>query len=193
VSDAEHRLKGRGAVTRAGLLTAAKEVFAAKGYAEAGVTDVVARANASVGSLYHHFSGKAELYMTLFEEFQARQADRVKQATRQARKTGPGTDPMPVFLSAARAYLDGCLAERELAALFLRGDGPPGFDVIVRERLRTFAQRNATLFENQPALVVVVTGALTAAVSEVVLSGDAGLAEEVLEVIAQIRPAPAAG
>ncbi|MGR6914597.1 TetR/AcrR family transcriptional regulator [[Actinomadura] parvosata] len=188
---AQPRTSERGAATRSSLLAAAREVFVSKGFAEAGVTDVVSRADASVGSLYHHFSGKADLYLTLWEEFQARQTQRTKQAVRAARAEGE-SDPMRVFVGAARAYLDGCLEERETAALFLRGDGPPGFEVVMRDRLRKWAQRNAALFENEPALVVVVTGALAAAVSEVVRSGDRALAEEVLAIIGQIRPATSA-
>lgn len=188
---AQPRTSERGAATRSSLLAAARQVFVSKGFAEAGVTDVVAKADASVGSLYHHFSGKADLYLTLWEEFQARQTQRTKQAARTARAAGE-SDPMHVFVSAARAYLDGCLEERELAALFLRGDGPPGFEVVMRDRLRKWAQRNAALFEDEPALVVVVTGALAAAVSEVVLADDRALAEEVLAIIGQIRPATSA-
>ncbi|MBF8192818.1 TetR/AcrR family transcriptional regulator [Nonomuraea sp. K274] len=196
MSDVEHvvtqsRTSERGAATRSSLLAAAREVFVSKGFAEAGVTDVVARAEASVGSLYHHFSGKADLYFTLFEEFQARQSHRTKQAARAARADGE-SDPMRVFVAAARAYLDGCLEDRELAALFLRGDGPPGFDVVMRDRLRKWAQLNAALFEDEPALVVVITGALAAAVSEVVLSGERALAEDVLAIIGRIRPVTSA-
>lgn len=196
MSEVEHavtqpRTSERGAATRSSLLAAAREVFVSKGFAEAGVTDVVARADASVGSLYHHFSGKADLYLTLWEEWQARQAQRTKQAARTARAAGEG-DPMRVFIDAARAYLEGCLEERELAALFLRGDGPPGFEVVMRDRLRTWAQRNAALFEDEPALVVVVTGALAAAVSEIVFSGDGAMVDDVLAIIGQIRPAASA-
>ncbi|MFI6325290.1 TetR/AcrR family transcriptional regulator [Nonomuraea sp. NPDC050556] len=191
-SDVEQPVTVRGAATRTALLTAAREVFVSKGFAEAGVTDVVSRAEASVGSLYHHFSGKADLYLTLFEEFQSRQWQRTKLAARESRASGE-SDPMKVFISAARAYLDGCLEERELAALFLRGDGPPGFEVVMRDRLRTWAKRNAALFEEEGALVVVVTGALAAAVSEVVLSGDRQLAEDVLAIIGQIQPVAAQG
>lgn len=187
------RTSGRGAATRSALLQAARDVFVSKGFAEAGVTDVVAKAEASVGSLYHHFSGKADLYLTLFEEWQARQAQRTKQAAREARGEGDN-DPMRVFIRAARAYLDGCIEERELAALFLRGDGPPGFELVMRARLRKWAERNAALFEDdEGALVVVLTGALAAAVSEVVLSDDPKLAEDVLAIIGQIRPAASAG
>ncbi|GAA3577679.1 hypothetical protein GCM10022419_068690 [Nonomuraea rosea] len=185
------RTSERGAATRSALLAAAREIFVSKGFAEAGVTDVVAKADASVGSLYHHFSGKADLYLTLWEEFQAKQTQRTKQAARAARSAGE-SDPMSVFVSAARAYLDGCLEDRELAALFLRGDGPPGFDVVMSDRLRKWAQRNAALFEDESALVVVITGALAAAVSEVVRTGDRALSEEVLAIIGQIRPATSA-
>lgn len=195
-SDVERLATGRGAATRAALLDAAREVFVEKGFAESGVTDVVAKARASVGSLYHHFSGKADLYLALFEEFQARQSQRTKQAARELRASGEN-DPMRVFVAAARAYLEGSLEERELAALFLRGDGPPGFEVIMRDRLRTWAKLNATLFEGDDALVVVITGALAAAVSEVVLSEDESaarrLADDVLAIIGRIQPVTSAG
>lgn len=140
------RTSERGAATRVALLVAAREVFVESGFAESGVTDVVSRAGASVGSLYHHFSGKADLYLTLFDEFQIRQTQRTKQAVQAARAEGEN-DPMRLFIAGARAYLEGCLAEREISALFLRGDGPPGFEVIMRDRLRQWAKRNATLFE----------------------------------------------
>ncbi|WP_371783020.1 TetR/AcrR family transcriptional regulator [Streptosporangium subroseum] len=185
------RTSERGAATRVALLVAAREVFVESGFAESGVTDVVSRAGASVGSLYHHFSGKADLYLTLFDEFQIRQTQRTKQAVQAARAEGEN-DPMRLFIAGARAYLEGCLAEREISALFLRGDGPPGFEVIMRDRLRQWAKRNATLFEgDEGALVVVLTGALAAAVSEVALSEDEDasrvLAEDVLAIIGQIR------
>ncbi|MCG5216774.1 TetR/AcrR family transcriptional regulator [Streptosporangium sp. KLBMP 9127] len=203
-SDAERPVTGvtvrtseRGAATRVALLEAAREIFVTKGFADAGVTDVVSRAGASVGSLYHHFSGKADLYLTLFEEFQGRQAHRTKQSVQAARAQGEG-DPMRLFIAGARAYLEGCLTERELSALFLRGDGPPGFEVIMRDRLRQWAKRNATLFEgDEGALAVVLTGALAAAASEVSLSDDVAasrrLTEDVLAIIGQIDRAGGTG
>ncbi|MEO3862776.1 TetR/AcrR family transcriptional regulator [Acrocarpospora sp. B8E8] len=185
------RTSERGAATRGALLDAAREIFITSGFADSGVTDVVQRAGASVGSLYHHFSGKADLYRALFEDFQTRQTNRTKQAVQLARLSGE-SDPMPLFLAGARAYLDGCLAERDLAALFLRGDGPPGFEVIMRDRLRQWARRNATLFENEDALVVVITGALAAVVQELTLSDDleaaSRMAEDALLIISRIRP-----
>src|SRR3954466_14699362 len=67
---------GRAQATRATLLAAARDVFAESGFAEANIADVVGRAGASVGSLYHHFGGKADLYLALFEDYQSRQEER---------------------------------------------------------------------------------------------------------------------
>src|SRR5437868_2791877 len=212
------RTSERGAATRVALLQAAREIFVDKGFAEAGVTDLVGRAQASVGSLYHHFSGKADLYLALWEEFQTRQIQRTKRAVREAR----GSDPMAVFVAASRAYLDGALEERELAALFLRGDGPPGFELVMREAMSAWTARNAAHFDGgfdggsdggfdgdfkdgfkdgfkggDAAFAVVVTGALARAVSEIVLYGSEAesrrLAEDVLAIIGQIQPVASAG
>src|ERR1700749_4148196 len=84
----ESRGSERGAATRAGLLEAARAAFTSGGYAEANVPDIVAAAGASVGSLYHHFAGKADLFLTLFEEFHTRQAERTRAAARRKRDHG---------------------------------------------------------------------------------------------------------
>jgi AcrR family transcriptional regulator len=192
------RSADRGAATRAALLTAAREVFTSVGYAQAGVTDIVARAGASVGSLYHHFTGKADLYVTLFEEFHHGQAVRARQAVRVARDANVA-EPRQLFVAAARAYLDGCVQERELSRLFVCGDAPPGFDLIMRQRLREWASRNADFFARSAepmdeAVAVVMTGALMLAVAEVSLGEDAGharrLADGVLHVMSGIGPGP---
>jgi AcrR family transcriptional regulator len=189
------RLSERGAATRSGLLAAAREVFTSTGYAQAGVTDIVATAGASVGSLYHHFTGKADLYLTLFEEFHEDQAERARAAVRAAGHAGVA-DPQSLFVAAAGAYLDGCFEDRELSRLFVSGDGPPGFDVVMRRRLREWADKNAEFFARSAepvdeAVSVVLTGALMLAVAEVSLCEDARrarrLADRVLDVMSRIE------
>lgn len=189
------RISDRGAATRGSLLAAARDVFVEEGFAQAAVTDIVAKAGASVGSLYHHFNGKADLYLTLFEEFQVRQQERTRDAIHAIRDAGPA-DPMRLFVAGARAYLDGCLAERDVARLFISGDGPPGFDRIMRQRLNHWARRNAGLFHAtdggvDEALVIVLTGAMAGAVSEVSLRDDESvsrrLADEIMAIVGTIR------
>jgi AcrR family transcriptional regulator len=190
----ESRGSERGAATRAGLLAAARAAFTSGGYAEANVTDIVAAAGASVGSLYHHFTGKADLFLTLFEEFHLRLAERTRTAVRQQRDLGV-TDPKQLFLAGARAYLDGCISERDLSALFMRGDGPPGFELIMRRRQREWAGINAEFFARgtepaDDAVAIVLTGALMLAVAEVSLGSDTeaarSLADRVIKVIGGI-------
>jgi AcrR family transcriptional regulator len=193
-STASTRGGGRAQATRATLLAAARDVFAESGFAEANIADVVARAGASVGSLYHHFGGKADLYLALFEDYQSRQEDRAAAAVRAARAEGM-RDPAELFLVGSRAYLRGCWEERSLARLFLAGGGPPGFELIARRRYREWTRVNAALLhaEDRPlgeTLVLVLTSVVAEAGSEVAVQDDADdayrLADEVLELIGRI-------
>ncbi len=185
----------RGAATRSALLTAAREVFTTEGYAQAGVTDIVNKAGASVGSLYHHFSGKADLYLTLFEELNNEHAERTRRAMRGARDAGI-TDPKQLFLVGAREYLDVCMEQRELFRLFVSGDGPPGFDLVRRQRLADWMGMNTEFFvrSGEPldeAVAIVMTGALGLCAAELSLSADAGhtrkIADGVIEVLSRLE------
>lgn len=189
------RASERGAATRSALLTAAREVFTTEGYAQAGVTDIVNKAGASVGSLYHHFSGKADLYLTLFEELNNEQAGRTRRAMRGARDAGI-TDPKQLFLVGAREYLDVCAEQRELFRLFVSGDGPPGFDLVRRQRLADWMSLNTEFFvrSGEPldeAVAIVMTGALGLCAAELSLSADAEhtrkIADGVIEVLSRLR------
>jgi AcrR family transcriptional regulator len=192
------RVADRGAATRAVLLAAAREVFMLEGYAEAGVTDIVALAGASVGSMYHHFSGKADLYLALFEELHDEHDERTRKAVRECRERGV-TDPMLLLLAGARGYLDVCIEQRELVGMFARSDGPPGFEVMWRQRVLDWVSRNAELFarSGEPlgdAAAIVLTGAIMLALAEVSLAPDEArarqLADGVLEVLSRLYVRP---
>jgi AcrR family transcriptional regulator len=191
---AGERAGGRAQATRATLLAAARDVFAAGGFADANITDVVAKAGASVGSLYHHFGGKADLYLALFDDYQASQEQRAAEAVRAARLQGM-TDTLQLFLVGATAYLRGCWDERELARVFLDGGGPPGFELIARRRYREWVRVNTALLntEDQPlgeTLVVVLTSVVAEAGREVAVqdSEEAAmrLAAEFVELLGRI-------
>jgi AcrR family transcriptional regulator len=53
---------------REALLEAALEVFAERGYRDASVDDIAARAGYSKGAVYWHFSSKDDLFFALWEE-----------------------------------------------------------------------------------------------------------------------------
>lgn len=187
----------RATETRQALLRAAAHIFQTVGFSQAGVSEVASRARASVGGLYHHFTGKAELFRTLHEEFQQRQQERTHQAVAQQRRCGE-TDPTRLMNLAARAYLEGCIVERDTAWLFFSGDSPAGFDALMRTRLREWTSRNAALFRkaDEPvdeALLMVVSGAMMLAVTEVVHQEDRAqarrLADNVMAVLARLESA----
>jgi AcrR family transcriptional regulator len=158
----------------------------------------VNRAGASVGSLYHHFSGKADLYLTLYEELNRDLAERTRRAVRRARDAGI-TDPKQLFLVGAREYLNVCMEQRELFRLFVGGDDPPGFDLVRRQRLADWVTVNTEFFERSgepldEAVAIVMTGALGLCASELALSEDAArtrtIADGVLEVLSRLETPP---
>src|SRR3712207_9313403 len=111
--------------TRTTLLEAARDVFTDVGYTEANVADVVARAGSSVGSMYHHFGGKADLYLALYDEHMTRQEARADNAVIQARQDGEH-DPFELYLIGCPALPPGRPEEPGPAMIFSNGEGPPG-------------------------------------------------------------------
>jgi AcrR family transcriptional regulator len=136
----------RTAETRRGMLQAAREVFTEQGFAEASVADVVARAGASVGSLYHHFGGKVELFLALWEDHQIAHEESASAAVATMRAAGE-TNPLELFIAGAQAFLDGSWQRRDLVRLFMDGDGPPGFERMRRTRYREWVRQNAVLLD----------------------------------------------
>src|SRR6185369_16777448 len=57
--------------TQQRILDAATEVFAARGFTAATMADIVDHSGASIGSIYHHFGGKRELFLAIFERLTA--------------------------------------------------------------------------------------------------------------------------
>jgi len=56
------------AETRAAILAAGLQVFAERGFSAATLADIGARAGVTRGAVYHHFTDKAELYVTAVSE-----------------------------------------------------------------------------------------------------------------------------
>ena len=178
------------------LLAAARDVFVTAGYAEANVADIVDGAGSSVGALYHHFGGKSDLYIALYDDYHSRQAHRAARAFRSALSAGED-DALTLFLAAMKAYLNGCWEERELARLFLSGGGPPGFELLTRRRFRHWISTNSAMLSEQArplsdTLVLVLTTLATEAGREVAVqpsrAGAQRFIDEILEIAARLYP-----
>lgn len=161
----------RAAATKGAILDAASVVFIRDGYAESSIAAIVDAAGTSVGSLYHHFGGKADVFVAAFERFAGQSAAAAGAAVASSRAGGSG-DPVALFAAGARGYLMHCRQFSALTQLFMFGDGPPGFGALRRRADAQWVGRNAKLLgkpdrANGHALVQVLTTVCASAGREV--------------------------
>jgi len=108
----------RSEATRRRLVTAARTLFADRGYAGVATEQIVQAAGVTRGALYHQFRDKAALFAAVAETIQAEIAQRI---TTGAQADGL-TDPMATLHAGMRRFLEACadpLVERILLL-----DGP---------------------------------------------------------------------
>ncbi|HLK24169.1 MAG TPA: TetR/AcrR family transcriptional regulator [Caulobacteraceae bacterium] len=106
--------KVRAAATRAGLLAAARQLFAIKGYHLAATHDLVELAGVTRGALYHHFDDKEALFEAVFRE--------VAHELSQAATDAVGAlvdDPWGQLLEGIRAYLRRVAGSQEIQRIVL--------------------------------------------------------------------------
>jgi AcrR family transcriptional regulator len=92
----------RSATTRAALLSAARELFAERGFAATGRDDIAERAGVTRGALYHHFENKEAVLRAVVAGMEAELAQRIGVAVRRA---SPGIEQLR---AGALAYIEAC-------------------------------------------------------------------------------------
>ena len=103
----------RSEATRRQLVTAARALFGARGYAGVGTEEIVRAAGVTRGALYHQFRDKADLFAAVAEEVEAEIADRIA-----AGAAGAAADPLAGLRTGARLFLDAC-AEPDVERIIL--------------------------------------------------------------------------
>jgi TetR/AcrR family transcriptional regulator, fatty acid metabolism regulator protein len=101
------------------LLDAATTVFAEKGYRNAGVGDIIARAGVARGTFYLYFASKQEIFLAIVEDFHGRvrrALETVDAAASDARTAGPRAALQASF----RAWLGFFAAHRDATRVILR-------------------------------------------------------------------------
>jgi AcrR family transcriptional regulator len=104
----------RSASTRAALVTAARRLFAERGYADVGTEEIVQEAGLTRGALYHHFADKTELFAATFEAVEVETNERIADAVFASRTE----DPLVAMKAGAGAFFDVC-AEPRMARIML--------------------------------------------------------------------------
>jgi AcrR family transcriptional regulator len=123
--------------TQLRILDAATDVFSARGFSAATMADIVEHSGASIGSIYHHFGGKKELFLAIYDRLSADVELRVAEAARDATEM----DSQQAFAAHVRAYLHAIWENRRAAMMVASGDVPVDFEGLRRKNTLTFFHR----------------------------------------------------
>lgn len=130
--------------TRQSILDAARDAFLEHGYTDVSIADIVASSGLSVGSIYHHFGGKSELFIALYVKHRKEYEDAVRVAVSAQRQAGV-TSGSELFLAGSRAYLETAWERRAFAQLLLDDAGPPALRSMRTIRSQAWVRSNAVL------------------------------------------------
>lgn len=110
--------------TTAALIAAARELFAARGYAAVGTEEIVRQAGVTRGALYHHFRrGKEELFRAVLVQVSAETMRAVAERASQA------GDPWEELVTGIDAFLDVCTTTDVQQIVLIDGPSVLGWDV----------------------------------------------------------------
>ena len=124
--------------TRGKLIKAARDAFAAKGYAQSSMDDLTAKAGLTRGALYHHFGDKKGLLQAVIAQIDEEMMARLSVIIAQANTTWDG------FVDESIAYIKMSLEPEIQRIVFL--DGPsvlgdpsqwPGQNACIRSTQRS--------------------------------------------------------
>jgi AcrR family transcriptional regulator len=173
----------RSEATRRRLVSAARMLFGARGYADVGTEEIVRAAGVTRGALYHQFRDKADLFASVAEEIEAEIAGRIAGAA------GAQAHPVDALRSGARLFLDAC-AEPEVERIILL-DAPAvlGWEAwrdlagryglgLVRFGLQAAMEAGAIVSQPVAPLAHVVIGALNECALYVARAEDPAVARE---------------
>jgi AcrR family transcriptional regulator len=92
----------QGVETRAALLAAGRLLFGGQGYADTSTEDLAAAAGVTKGALYHHFSGKDDVFRAVYEQVK-------QQITEDVAPSFMQRDPWDALVGGCMATLDAYL------------------------------------------------------------------------------------
>jgi AcrR family transcriptional regulator len=111
--------------TRGRLITTARRLFAAQGFAATSTEQILGEAAVSRGALYHHFPSKTDLFQATFEQVE----DELTAQVLQIAAAGGETDPMRILQVGFGAFLDQCLNPEVQRIVMLDGPTVLGWDL----------------------------------------------------------------
>ncbi|SNZ19915.1 transcriptional regulator, TetR family [Cohaesibacter gelatinilyticus] len=110
--------------TQHALVTAARRLFAEKGYPATSTPDIVSEAGVTRGALYHHYKDKAELFRTVLCKELTAIAEEIEA------RTSTDMEPMEALFAGSDAYFDAISAPGRAKMLLIDGPAALGFEEI---------------------------------------------------------------
>lgn len=114
----------RSEATREALITAARPLFAERGYAGVGTEEIVRAAGVTRGALYHHFEGKRELFAAVYEQIERELAERIAGGALAA----GASSPLEAMRAGAETFLAACTEPEAQRIVLLDGPSVLGWD-----------------------------------------------------------------
>ena len=158
--------------SRTAVLRAARELFAAQGYAGTGTEDIVARARLTRGALYHHFGDKAGLFRAVMEDVAGELAHQLI-AQQLANPLAIADGAWDQLREGVQAFLDACTGSDFQRIVLIDGPAVLGHDAwtdLVEQHglglLRTWLQRAIDDHQIDPLPVEPLARLLAALIGE---------------------------
>ena len=142
--------QARSMTTKRAVLDAATQLFAEKGYEDTSVDEIVQASGVSLGSMYHQFGGKLEVFLALAQEVLNRHAAASVRASNRAAHARPA-DPVAAYVAGAHAFLMSVWEDRGITRIMI-GEGPAGYSVMRHEALDRFRHGTEGLTMGDPPL-----------------------------------------
>ena len=108
--------------TRLALISAARELFVEKGYADTATPDIVAAAGVTRGALYHHFEDKKALFRAVIERESMAVASDIDRGAASA------ATPRDALVSGASAYFAAMAVEGRARLMLLEAPAVLGVE-----------------------------------------------------------------
>jgi AcrR family transcriptional regulator len=167
--------------TRGALVAAARELFAARGYAAVGTEEIVRRAGVTRGALYHHFPAKPDLFRAVYERVEQELTERI---VTEVPLVG---DPVAVLRGGTAVFLDACLEPEVQRIALLDAPAVLGYAAwreigeryglgLIRAALQSAVDAGAIPAQPVRPLAHVLLGALDEAALYIARAGDVAAA-----------------
>jgi AcrR family transcriptional regulator len=183
--------RAQGQQTRTALIAAARVVFGELGYGATSTEEIVARAGVTKGALYHHFSGKDDLFRAVYEQVELEMAERVAEVFMEP-------DAWDALVSGCLLWIDAHQDPAVRRIVLRDARSVLGWDVVrqldsrfgavgLRGALRR--AMNAGVMQRQPLrpLSLILLGALAEACMFVAdAEGDADARQEVEDLVTEL-------